>query len=110
MLNLINQICSDIQFTCEMEQNNCLPFLDLLLIRNNKGMIELNIHRKPTHTQRFISADSNHHPAHKFAAFDAMIHRLCVLPLSKTHYDCELKFMYDTAIKNGFCHNSIDVI
>lgn len=99
---LKTQICPNIQFTCEVENNKCLPFLDLLLIRNEEDEIEINIHRKPTRTQRFISSDSHHHPAHMYAAFESMVHRMCVLPLNKTSYEAELQYISTRLIKMVF--------
>ncbi|XP_031637551.1 uncharacterized protein LOC116349982 [Contarinia nasturtii] len=45
-LELFNSICPEIQFTCEVEQNNQLPFLDLLIQRNKDGHIEFDIYRE----------------------------------------------------------------
>lgn len=38
-LNLMNSACPDIQFTCESDKNNQLPFLDLIIQHSNDGTI-----------------------------------------------------------------------
>ncbi|XP_011858342.1 PREDICTED: uncharacterized protein LOC105555901, partial [Vollenhovia emeryi] len=55
----------NIQFTMETEQNSQIPFLDVLVRRNEDGTLSHNIYRKPTHTDRYLHANSHHHPAQK---------------------------------------------
>lgn len=43
VINAINNICSDIPFTHELEVDGRLPFLDLLIIRNNDGSLMFDI-------------------------------------------------------------------
>ena len=40
-LEYINSIYSRIQFTLELEQNNKLPFLDVLITKTRKGTLQL---------------------------------------------------------------------
>lgn len=53
-----NIIYNTIKFTIEEENNNKIPFLDLLLTRN-QGQIYISIYRKPTSTERYIPFSSN---------------------------------------------------
>ena len=44
----LNKIHPNIKFTQEVEENNSLPFPDVLLIRNQEGLIDTTLYRKPT--------------------------------------------------------------
>ena len=48
----INNIEESIKFTVEQEVDNAIPFLDVLIIRNN-GQLTTKSYRKPTHTTRY---------------------------------------------------------
>lgn len=107
-LSFLNTMCKNINFTLELEHNRKIPFLDLVLHRNADGKIDIDIHRKETATQRYITNDSNHHWIHKQAAFNSMIYRMCKIPLSQVNYEKELNFIYETAVKNGYNPCMID--
>ncbi|XP_072400412.1 uncharacterized protein [Diabrotica undecimpunctata] len=62
-LEYINSIHPKIKFTMELESNQQLPFLDVLIIKKENGNIGYTVYRKPTHTDRYLHADSHHHPA-----------------------------------------------
>ena len=59
----LNSICPSIQFTIRKEQDGTLPFLDALSQWKEDGTLELNVYRKPTHTDRHLQF-SSHHPGH----------------------------------------------
>ncbi|XP_047504100.1 uncharacterized protein LOC125049061 [Pieris napi] len=59
----LNSIHKNIKFTVEQENNNCLPFLDILIIRKADGTLGHTIHRKATHTDRYLNGESHHHPS-----------------------------------------------
>ena len=58
-----NSISKDIQFTMEGEENNCIPFLDILLIRNEDGSLGHKVFRKKAHTDNYLHVDSHHYLA-----------------------------------------------
>lgn len=103
----LNSMCPNIRFTVEIENHHTLPFLDLHILRMKNGKIELDVYRKETATQRYISNDSNHHQMHRQAAFHSMIFRMCKIPLSNINYTRELNFIYDTAAINDIQKNII---
>lgn len=103
----INGFHPTIKFTKEIEKDCKLPFLDVNVFRG-KNALSFSVYRKPTHTDRYITEDSHHSPAHKRAAFNSMAHRLVNLPLSKDNYEKELKYMYGAAIFNGYSKELID--
>ena len=71
----INSIEPFIQFTCEIEKNCHLPYLDILLEHNLDGTISTRVYRKPTHTERYLDFSSHHPPAHKAAVVKSLFDR-----------------------------------
>ena len=61
----LNGIEESIQFTCEMESNGCLPFLDVLMSRQPDGSIRTSVYRKGTHTDHYLDYNSHHPLSHK---------------------------------------------
>ena len=59
----LNGIRGEIQFTMESEKNRKLPFLDCDIMRNTDGSLTISIHRKSTHTDKYLHYNS-HHPLH----------------------------------------------
>lgn len=109
VLETINNSHKNIEFTCEIEQDNKLAFLDLLIVKE-QTKIDFEIYRKPTNTQRTIPNTSNHSHQHKMAAFHHMIHRLQTLPLSSTGKNKELDYIFETAQLNGYSKQTIQNI
>jgi len=108
-LNILNSRHTNIKFTVETknENNNTLPFLDVLIHQvNNK--IEFSIHRKPSTTDRYITNDSFCSYQHKIAAFHSSVYRLCRLPLSVTDFKAEYDRIVNIANTNGFDQTLID--
>jgi phosphohistidine swiveling domain-containing protein len=58
-LTNINEGEKSIKFEIEIENNNFLPFLDVLINKTPTGY-ETSVYRKPTHTNRYLNFDSNH--------------------------------------------------
>lgn len=100
-LRTLNLYHKDIKFTMEIEEEGRIPFLDLL-IKRQEGSLAFEVHRKATHTQRVIPRDSNHHAQHKMSAFNSMIHRLINIPMSKEDFDKERNYIIETGRKNGY--------
>ena len=68
----LNSVCKHIQFTKEVEFESSLPFLDVLVSRSGNN-ISTQIHKKPTHTDRYLSYTS-HHPKHQKLAITHSLH------------------------------------
>ena len=58
LLSVFNSAHPNISFTCELEHNNQLPFLDVLLIRNSDGTMSRAVYRKPTWTGLYLNFTS----------------------------------------------------
>jgi hypothetical protein len=100
-LGYLNARNRHIQFTAEEEVDGKLPFLDLLITRED-GSLSFNIYRKPTNVDRYIPEDSFCHRSHKLAAFRFLIRRLNTIPLSKHNFDRELNYIKRIAAMNGY--------
>ncbi len=46
---------SKLRFTSELEKNRILAFLDITIIRRNEGPCDVQVYRKPTNVERFVS-------------------------------------------------------
>lgn len=106
----LNNLYPSIKFTFETETDGKLPFLDLLIIKNNNAELEFDIYRKPTANHRFILNSSNHSLQSKLSCFNSMIHRLLSIPLSPDRYTAELNFIKEIAVYNEFDPSIIDRI
>lgn len=84
-----------------------MPFLDLKIIRKN-NKLEFGIFRKATNVDRFITNESYYHSAHKHAAFNCFVFRLCSLPLSQENYKRKIDFIKFLADVNGFSNELIN--
>jgi hypothetical protein len=76
--NYINGKEKRIQFTVEKEQNGELPFLDIMIMKEQDKIIT-KIYRKPTHTQRYIQWRSNHPKNVLLGVLKGLIHRAHVI-------------------------------
>ena len=70
----INNISNHIKFTIEIEKDNQLPFLDILLTKKD-GKLSTNVYRKKTHTERYLHANSHHHPKQKYGIIKTLTTR-----------------------------------
>lgn len=109
VLEKLNSISRHIKFTLEIEKDNKLPFLDLEISKED-GRLSFDIYRKNTTVERFITSDSYHHPSHKYASLNSMVHRLCNTPLSAENHQKELSYIKHLADVNGFDHSIVDNI
>ena len=64
-LTYLNSLHENIKFTMEKEKDGTLPFLDVLVIKKEDGSLGHTVYRKNTHTNRYLHAESHHHPAVK---------------------------------------------
>ena len=65
-----------------MESDWQLPFLDILLTREEGGSISASVYCKTTHTNQYLSFESHHPALHKRADVKTLLHRAKALALS----------------------------
>jgi len=49
----------------DIEKDKKLPFLDVLITKKADNTLNHQVYRKPIHTDRYLHAESYHHPAQK---------------------------------------------
>ena len=81
-----------------------------VLIRRETELVNFEIYRKPTNTERVIPNSSELAHQHKMAAFHHMIHRMESLPLSREGKCKEREQIFRIGGVNGYPERSIQAI
>ena len=97
----LNEQHESIEFTTEVENNDQLLFMDVVVHRRKKRL-ETTIHRKPTHTGRYLSYESHHPDSAKLAVAAALLKRIDYITLDKEARQKEEKKIYDDLRTNGY--------
>ena len=97
----LNSINPHLQFTIELEDNRCLPFLDTMTIRSN-GKIKVDLHRKPTHTDKYLHHDSHHPLQHKLSVLSTLLDGAEKIPSSNKGKRRERKHVSGVLRDNGY--------
>lgn len=105
-LDHLNSMSEDIKFTMEVEENNWIPFLDILLIRRNDGSIGHKVFRKKAHTDSYLHADSHHHPAQKMGVLQTLFTRAYRIS-DINHTEEEISYLKRTFANLGYNNKSI---
>ena len=59
----------------EIEENNNISLLDVLITKHGDGSLAHQVYRKPTHTDRYLHANSHHFPSQKLGVINTLITR-----------------------------------
>jgi len=76
-LNHLNSISDDIKLKMAFEENYCITFFDILLIRSKDGSLGHTMFRKKAHTDNYLDVDSHHHLAKKMGVLQSLFTRAC---------------------------------
>ena len=100
-LDYLNDKHPNIKFTSEIENNRCLPFLDINIKRVNNSFTT-SVYRKPTFTglmTKFSSAIPNQYKKNLVTTLVIRAYNIC-----SNYFDLhdEFKFLEQTLFKNGF--------
>jgi hypothetical protein len=100
-LSKMNKYHTSIQFTVEVEKEGKLPFLDLLLIREDNDTIRKKVYRKPTNTSRYLNFESYHHISQKISLVDSLLYRALIICDSE-FIEEEINFIEMILTKNKY--------
>ena len=101
-LDHLNNTHPNILFTMELEQNRSLPFMDVRFTRLPSGALEREVYRKPTHTNRYIHADSHQPMNVKSATIRCLVDRAFKLCSSNAIRERELETIRTIMVENGY--------
>jgi len=74
-----------LKFTCEIENNNTLNFLNTTVIRTDNGKLLTNWYRKPTFSGRYINFHSSHPFIHKLNTIKNLVDHAVLLSDEQFH-------------------------
>ena len=98
----LNSIDPCIEFTIEWESDGQLPFLDILLNREEDGSISTSVYHKATHTDQHLCFHSHHPAAHKRAVVRTLMCRAEALSSSGVSRVQEEKLVSQALQVNGY--------
>ncbi|CAB0012424.1 unnamed protein product [Nesidiocoris tenuis] len=100
-LALFNEYHEKLRFTCEREVDGRLPFLDLLVIRDESGLVSVDWYRKPSASDRCMDFRSAHAFSMRVACAKELIGR--ALRLSSAQYQEDNKLQVrKMLLENGY--------
>lgn len=105
-LKYLNSLSDSINFTMEVEDNNILPFLDILISRNHDGSISHQVYRKKTRTEKYLHANSHHHQTQKLGVLNSLETRV-VRILDHDHFEQDKNPLMGAFEKNGYKINQV---
>ena len=100
ILDTFNAFNSHLQFTIEEEKEDKIAFLDLLIIRKNR--IIINLFKKNTHTGRYWDFNSLHTNNQKKGLIKSLIFRCLTLPNNENGRNLAVRETSLDLINNGF--------
>jgi len=98
-LQHLNNQSNSINFTMAMEENGSLPFLNILINRNQDGTISYQVYRKKTHAEHYLHANSHHHPSQKFGVLNTLA-TMVVRISDQDHFEKEKNHLMNVFKKN----------
>ena len=91
----------------ELEENGRIPFLDILISKRNDSTLSHEVHRKKTHTDRYVHAKSHHHPVQKIGVINTLVTRAMRLS-DEEHIEQELRHLKEVFIANGYNEEQVN--
>uniref|UniRef100_A0A6P7GHT5 Uncharacterized protein LOC114339018 n=1 Tax=Diabrotica virgifera virgifera TaxID=50390 RepID=A0A6P7GHT5_DIAVI len=91
----------------EIETNSSLPFLDVLIKKNQSQGFHHSVYRKPTHTNRYLHGNSHHPPSQINSVINTLLSRSIRLSDDASR-STELSSLKQALIQNSYRENHID--
>ena len=101
-LHYLNGCHSNIKFTIEFEQNNAIPFLDILITRNQNSTFMTSIYRKKTFTGLYTKWDSFTPRKYKINLIRSLTYRYYRLCSSGSLLQSALHDLRKLLLQNGY--------
>jgi hypothetical protein len=101
LLHNLNSFHASIQFTLEREIDGKLNFLDTTIYEKADRSIGYCVHRKATHTNKYLNFSSFHPMAHKIGVIDTLLTRAFRLS-DEAHLSEEIIHTIDILENNGY--------
>ena len=95
----LNSYHQSIQFTYELEENNKIPFLDVLITKSSNGKLETSVYRKSTNTDVYMNWKSHAPSTWKIATLKSLIKRAFLVSSTNSSLNNELSHL-----KKVFCN------
>ena len=99
-LTYLNSRHPSIHFTCEIEKNGTLPFLDIAVSRGSS--FSTSIYRKPTFTGLYTNFQSFVPDKFKLNIVEILVHRICQLTSTYEGMHTQLETIKEILLKNGY--------
>ena len=100
-LNYLNSQLRNIEFTCDKEIDNCLPFLDINIKRCDTSF-STSIYRKPTFTGLLSKFSSFSPLKYKENLISTLVYRGYQLNSSYLSFHKEIEFLRNILLSNGY--------
>ena len=100
-LNYLNNQHQNIKFTCEMEKDGKLPFLDVLITKN-QGNITTSVYRKETFTGLGLNWFSYSPEIYKLNSIKTLLNRAYDICSSYLIFHEEVEFLRGYFVKNNY--------
>ena len=101
LLDHANSIWPSIQFTMEKEQDNKLPFLDVLVTSTEQGF-RSSVYRKPTFTGKYLDFNSHHTYTVKKGTVRCLQHRAKTISSDTDAYPEEIISLRHNLHRNNY--------
>jgi hypothetical protein len=104
----MNSLHQNIKFTVELEENDCLPFLDVLVAKTSDGKISTSVYRKKTFSGLYMKHDSFVPASFKRSLIYGLLNRAFRICSSHELFQHEITVIKNILLSNGFPSTNIN--
>ena len=110
ILEELNRIHKQIEFTAEKEENGEINFLDCMCYRDQENKVQTKVYKKPTHTGQYGNYNSNQPYWVKISTIKTLVNRAKSICTTEKDFELELKYIKNIIKLNDFPSNVIDKV